>query len=366
MEAFKEGDMRLVPLAVAFSALSLAASAVAGDSVLLASRRGGWIEAINLETLETVSRIRVPEMAESIASDASGQRLFVTAPRSPGKGCCALFALDPQSMRLSFLVEPALSATVTAGRLFTQRGNIGIEAFDLQDLNRLPTIKAPGVYRLRASPDGRLLVGLSNWPQPSLDLFDAVQGGLIASQRMPEGSSLAGAWLGRQYFLLAVQSGQAMLRPVNPDSGKLGEALSLSHAGSPAGSFPLCQMTAYDVIASGGRLAIYGQFGSKSDGACTVPGGFVVADPRTGAVTDRFASDMSFRQMAASPDGLYLYGLDVGSPEWRVRIVKMEARTGQVVAEKRIDSDVWNLTMGQIPHEMQGHLDLTAILPPRL
>jgi hypothetical protein len=218
----KEGKMRHIPLAVALLALVLVASAGAGDSVLLASRRGGWIEAIDLKTLETVSRIRVPEMSESVASDASGQRLFVAAPSGPGKGCCALFALDPQSMQLSFLVEPAQSATVTARRLFTQRGAVGIEVFDLQNLARLPAVKAPGNYRLRASPDGRLLFGIAHWPQPSLDLFDAERDALIASEPLSDASSLAGAWLGQQYFLLTVQSGQANLRPVNADSGKLG------------------------------------------------------------------------------------------------------------------------------------------------
>ena len=77
--------MRYIPLVVALSALALAASVGAADSGLLASRRGGWIEAIDPKTLETVSRIRVPEMSESVASDTSGQRLFVAAPRNPGK-----------------------------------------------------------------------------------------------------------------------------------------------------------------------------------------------------------------------------------------------------------------------------------------
>ena len=130
----------------------------------LASGRGGWIEAIDLRTLETVSRIRVPEMTESVASDTSGQRLFVAAPSGPGKGCCALFAMDLQSMQLSFLVKPALSATVTAGRLFTKRGAVGIEVFDLQSLKRQPAVKAPGNYRLLASPDGHLLFGITRSP----------------------------------------------------------------------------------------------------------------------------------------------------------------------------------------------------------
>ena len=223
-------------------------------------------------------------------------------------------------------------------------------------------MKAPGNYRLRASPDGRLLFGITKWPEASLDLFDAERGALIASRPLSDASSLAGAWLGPQYFLLTAQSGEVNLRPVNAGSGKLGQAVSVSSSGS----FPDCQPTPYDMIASGGRLVIYDQFGLKSDGACAVLGGFVVTDPSTGTVTDRFASDMSFRQMVGSSDGLYLYGLEVGSPAWRrVRIVKIEARTGQVVAEKSLDPDVWYLTTGQIPDEIRGHLDLAAILPAR-
>jgi hypothetical protein len=164
--------MRLIVFAVALSACTSLAGAGETESVLLASRRAGWIEAISPETLATVSRVQVPGMAESIASDPSGQRLFVAFPSGPQKACCALFALDPQSMQMSFMLEPARFVTVTTGRLFTQRGNVGIEVFDPQSLLRLPTVKAPGIYRLQPSPDGRLLFGITNGPAPSLDLFD--------------------------------------------------------------------------------------------------------------------------------------------------------------------------------------------------
>jgi hypothetical protein len=345
-----------IRLVVAVSALISAANAVAADPVLLASRRGGWIEAISLETLETVSRVRVPEMTNSVASDLPGQRLFLTAPSNHSKSCCALFALDPQSLQLSFLVQPALSAIITSSGLFTQRGSVGIEVFDVQSLQRLPVIKAPGVYRLRPSPDGRLLFGITNFPQPALDLFDAAQGLQIASQPLPRASHSAGAWLDRQFFLFILQQpGQAMLRSVS-NGGQLGQAVPLS----VSGSLPDCQEAPYDVIASAGKLVIYPQFGGKGDSNCTAPGGFMVADPATGAVMERFSSTR-FNQMVASPDGRYLYGLEVGSPAWRqVKIVQIDSATGRVTAQKSLAPDVWYLTTGRIPQEMLGHMDLSA------
>jgi hypothetical protein len=39
---------------------------------------------------------------------------------------------------------------------FTQRGNVGIEVFD-KHTRPLPTIQAPGIYRLSVSPNRRWL-----------------------------------------------------------------------------------------------------------------------------------------------------------------------------------------------------------------
>src|SRR6185312_7535246 len=249
--------MRLFAFAAACSLIASISPASAADAVLLASSRSGWIEAINPDTMQIVTRIQTPSMTESVASDPSGQRLFVAAPRMPGQGCCALYALDPQSMQLSFLIWPALSATVTAEKLFTQRGNVGIEAFDLQSLNHLPTVKAHAIYQLRPSPDGRLMFGVTNGPRPSVDLFDAVQGALIASHPLPGASSIAGAWLGQQYFLFTVEAGQAKLRPVAANQAELGEGVALS----PSGAFADCQPAPHDIVAAGNKVAIYAQFG---------------------------------------------------------------------------------------------------------
>lgn len=93
--------MRLIPFTAALTFLASTASAAVGEPVLLASSRGGWLEAVSLDTLETVSRVRVPPFTESVASDPFGQRLFVAAPARLGAGCCALFALDARSMQMS-------------------------------------------------------------------------------------------------------------------------------------------------------------------------------------------------------------------------------------------------------------------------
>ena len=117
--------MRVVPFAAVLLAVASATETAAGEPVLLTSRRAGWLDAMNLDTLETVSRVRVPRLTESVASDSSG-RLYITAPRSLEEGCCALFALDARTMRLRFLAEPVLTANAAATRGFSNRGDMEI------------------------------------------------------------------------------------------------------------------------------------------------------------------------------------------------------------------------------------------------
>jgi hypothetical protein len=47
-----------------------------------------------------------------------------------------------------------------------------IDVLNAGTFDRLPTIKAPGVYRPYPSPDGRWLFGITNFAGPSLDIFD--------------------------------------------------------------------------------------------------------------------------------------------------------------------------------------------------
>src|SRR6185437_54471 len=102
--------MRAVHLAVTF-ALFTSAGASAADSVLLTSRRGGWVEAFDPATLATVFRASAPANTESVAADPSGARLYLSAPKNPGEGCCALYAMDLNTLHLTYLNYPVLRAT---------------------------------------------------------------------------------------------------------------------------------------------------------------------------------------------------------------------------------------------------------------
>jgi hypothetical protein len=107
---------------------------------------------------------------------------------------------------------------------------------------------------------------------------------------MPDGSSMAGAWLGQRYFLLAVHAGQAALRPVDTGDSTPGESVPL------AAAFPACPSVPYDMIALGGRLAIYRSFGGRGR-PCAAPG----------LLPDRRSSDWRGDRAFRGEDGRYLY-----------------------------------------------------------
>ena len=340
----KRGKMRAIQLAATLTLLTSAGTSAA-DSVLLTSRRGGWIEVFDPATLATVFRTSTPANTESVAADPSGTRLYFSAPKNAGESCCALYAIDLNTMHLTYLNFPVLRATPSSGRVYMQRGNVGIESFDSSSLKRLPTWKAAGVYNLQPSPDGKRIFGVTHFPSPSLDLFDAAQGVQIASQPLPQNQSIAGVWVGERYYLFQASGGRPSLRPVGLEDAKLGPAVPLASASE----FPDCAPAPYSVIAAGSKVAIFAGFGLKSDGICKPPGGYVLADPDTGAVLGRFASTMHFRQMVSSDDGRYVYGLDVGNHAWKtVRIVKLDASTGQLMTERTLEPDVWYLTSGTL------------------
>jgi hypothetical protein len=352
--------LRFAIAGLTFTALLWSASS---DPVLLASRRAGSIEVINVDTLETTSRIKFSGSVESVASDPSGRQLFVALPlRDQAKGCCALYALELPSLRLTFLAEPALRAVPTTERVVFQRGNAGIESFDAHSLVRLPTIQTPGVYRMQISPDGRWLFGTTSFQGASLDLFDLSQGKMVWQHPVDGDTNLDGVWVGQHYYLVSAnRGGHGQLWSVAPDNPELRDPISLS---LPNTAVKRCEPVMRSLLAAGDRVVIYDLFGDKLDQQHDCPralGGFVVVNPKTGAASARLAPTDHFRQLISSADGRYLYGLDVGEIGWtRVRIVKLDTAAGTIISSKNLEDDVWFLTSGKIPSEMEGRLDLAA------
>jgi len=146
--------------------------------VLLATHRVGRVEVFDPVTLAPIGSIHVLPLANGIGSNPDGRILYIPEGIGPDfKGCCALYALNLETRRMTRLVEPSGGVTVSpdGNHVLTQRGNAGIEVYDGRTFEReapVPRSVAPGVYDLYYSPDGHLLFGATNWPQPSLDIFD--------------------------------------------------------------------------------------------------------------------------------------------------------------------------------------------------
>ena len=66
----------------------------------------------------------------------------------------------------------------------------------LQQEPGIPRLVAPGVYTLSFSPDGRLLFGVSNFPTPTLDIFDFAERKLVQCFSAPQGFAVLGTWIG--------------------------------------------------------------------------------------------------------------------------------------------------------------------------
>src|SRR5262249_15483127 len=152
------------------------------------------------------ARVRTPRMTESVASDSTGSRLFVAAP-ADGKTCCTIYALAPDSLKMTPLVSPALSVTVADGRILAQRGNNGIEVFDAETLAPLPKIPATAIYHLHPSPDGTRVFGLASGPEPMVDLFDAPNSEKIVSHVLQPDARMAGTWMGNEFYIFLTESG---------------------------------------------------------------------------------------------------------------------------------------------------------------
>ena len=330
----------------------------AGDlhEVIIATQRNRRLHVFDANTLRPLGYFTVNDNAHSVVASPDGLKLFLEQPAPPDtNGCCALFALDLVTHKLCKLIYPSsLGAPSPDGRwLFTQRGNVGIEVFDAKTLTRLPKIDAPGLYQLLPSPDSRWLFGVTYSQRghgPAVDIFDLENKILVRRLPTPEGLLPRGIWLGDQFLLYAHDGAQGNLWKVTPETTKLDSPLKITFPSSS----PEVRSIPRNLTAGGEHLFLYQGFGGKGDSRRDgqgAPGGIFSVEPSGGKVVGHLARSVQFARVIADKDGRFLYGIDSGMTGWRgpVRLLKLDASNGEVVAERALEQDVWFFSLGKLP-----------------
>jgi hypothetical protein len=328
------------------------------QTVLLAADRSGRVEVLDPMTLESLGSIKALPQINGVSSDRSGV-LFVRAGLAPEYvSCCALYAIDLKTHEITKLIEPTsgIALSPDGQHVLTQRGAVGVEAFSVSTLQqepRIPRLVAPGVYSLSFSPDGRLLFGVSNFPASSLDIFDFYERNLVQRFTVPRDLVVLGTWVGDKFYLYGYRKGTRRLWRVNGDTSALEDPVKINFPDTAAE----CKMWSQEVFGSGNQLFLYERFGAKIDrrNGCTksIPGGLLSIDPQSGAILAHLAPDLHFASLIPSTSGRELYGLDVRDTSWRsVGLVRLNARTGEVLAKRDLSSDVWFINIATIPSEL--------------
>src|SRR4030095_9859654 len=184
-------------------------------------------------TLQSLTSIKVLPQANGVTSKPGGLLFLLDGLAPDFQGCCALYALDLQALKPTKLLEPVSAAVVSPDgqHVLAQRGAVGIEFFGTRSLQHEPGIPrpiAPGNYSLHFSPDGQLLYGTSNFPTPSLDVFDFEQRKLVARLSVRQDLIVRGEWVGDDYYLYGRSKDRGQLWRVKPDNSALGEPVKIS------------------------------------------------------------------------------------------------------------------------------------------
>ena len=338
--------------------------------VVLAIQRSHRLHVFDASTLEPLGRIAgLNNLLEHVSVSPNGQTLYLAQAASfAGNECCALFAFDLSTREMCYLIEPAMESLPSPdGRwLFAQRGSVGIDVIDVTTRVRTTTIATfdmsrarenrdqlplRGSYALYPSHDGRWMFGITFWQKPSLGIFDLSSHTMVRELTIPEAT---GAWVGSQFYLYENTGRQPRLFAVNSEMTRLGPPLPIT--GSTR-DLTLAQLpTSAHLITSDDRLLVYQPAApwliSRVD---AVPSrGIFVIDPANGGLTGHLAPSLQFAQVVAGTDGQRLYGLNPERPskagnDGRTRLLAVDGRTGEVVAEQSLDPDAWHLAVAQIP-----------------
>jgi hypothetical protein len=218
---------------------------------------------------------------------------------------------------------------------------------------------------LHPSPDGQWLVGIGNWQESVLDIFDVREHKFVRRLPVPDARPSQvwplGAWLDSRFFVSLQVGTVGKLSSVAPEAEVLGPGTSVA---IDPGS---CRGPDQKLLAAGGWLFVFEIFGSTLDRrrVCgAVAGGAYRIKPSTGAVLGHFAPLFHFWQLIASGDGRTLYGLDAGDADWHstLRLVKIDAESGAILAERARATDVWHFTLAELSKSLvpRGEISVVA------
>jgi hypothetical protein len=238
-----------------------------------------------------------------------------------------------------------------------------VDVFDARTLSRLPTIKATGAYNLQPSPDGRWVFGVTNTPDPSLDIFDVNSMSLARRLPLPATGPFTGAWAGNRFYLFSYGvRGQGLLWSVGPESH---EATATRSVDLPdlhgACNEPVLLMLA----GAPDRLFLAEAFGFKVDrrGACpdAARDGVYVIQPSSGRVS-HIAPLVHVNRMAVSPDGQDLYVIQPSDPGAAdgIRLLHIDVGTGRVLQVAAMQGSDWSLALAHIPSDLIPHGSVRA------
>lgn len=336
------------------------------QTVLLAAHRSGWVEAFDSNSLQPLGTLKVLPQLNGVTSDQTGV-LFLQEGISPDfQGCCALYAVDLKTRKMTKLSEPSDKVALSPDgfHVLTQRGDVGIEVYGVRNMQREPGIPrsvAPGVYALSFSPDGQLLFGVSNFPAASLDIFDFEQRNLVQRFNISQKLIVSGTWVGPSYYVYGHRHSVGQLWRVKADNSGMDGPMKIEFPDT----VPECEMTNQQVLGVDDKLFLYEVFGAKLDrrNGCSreIPGGLLSVDPQTGALLARLAPEIHFASLISGENGKELYGLDVMDTNWTsVNLVRLNATSGEVLARRNLASDVWFIDLATIPSELVPRGSLEA------
>jgi hypothetical protein len=333
--------------------LASAAAFAEDPSVVLAVARAMSIEFYSA-TLGKLGAVSANGKLESVAASPDGRMLYLARDSEfSSNKCCGLYSLDLTLRNMCFLTAPAMFGLPSPdGNYLLTQGAQGVEVFD-RYLNRLATMRAPGTYNLQPSPDGQWLLGVTNSPNPSLDIFD--MGSMTLARRLPiPAGPVTGAWAGDRFYMFHYDyygaGGIGRLWNVNPAIRVLEEATPVQLPDL----YNHCRLPMLLTLAGArDKLFLAEAFGFKVDRRDACPdeplGGIFEIQVSTGHVS-HIAGSVQVNRMVVTPDGRDLYAIQSSrqGEERSMELVHIDTLGGHTT-QIRLQSGVRNLALTHIP-----------------